>query len=68
MKQPPDNQGLAPEEPNNPSVEHSDSPDALQAALERGAEPYWMADIRIAQRALEEQRLHRAVQSDARLE
>jgi hypothetical protein len=63
MKQPTDNQGLTPEEPNKPSVEHSDSPEALQAALERGAEPYWMQDIRLAQRHLDEQRLRRAVQS-----
>ena len=40
----------------------------LQRHLNQGAEPYWMQDVRIAQKQIENQRLARADQSTDTLE
>jgi hypothetical protein len=43
-----------------------DDMQALQARLERGAEPYWMQDIRCAQRAIEAERARLRAASEPR--
>jgi uncharacterized membrane protein len=39
-----------------------DNSQTLQDTLERGAEPFWMQDVRIAQQAIEGQRLASRIQ------
>jgi hypothetical protein len=36
------------------------APEWMERLLARGAEPYWMADIRLAQRKIDARRLRRA--------
>lgn len=43
-------------DPERGKLPWPDAPQSLQDALSRGAEPYWMQDIRIAQRAIEAER------------
>jgi hypothetical protein len=49
-------QNVPQQEPCQAADEELTLPDRIAKHLERGAEPYWMQDIRLAQRRLDEAR------------
>jgi hypothetical protein len=61
MKQTPDDQPLTPADPFALTQEELDR---LEKLVQAGAEPFWMQDIRLAQRAIDAERARlRAAQS-----
>lgn len=64
MSEPLQPQGLTPNDNNDPFALTQVELDAVEKLVQAGAEPFWMQDIRLAQRAIDAERARlRAAQS-----